>query len=188
MIDFDEAAHRYSMAGVTVPSVTQILDAMGQISDFCKSTQASERGSRVHEACAMLARGVLDWSTVDPRVLGYVLSYQEYLGACSGWRGPTAEWTLKAVEQRVYSPNGYAGTYDALFGGWLLDLKTGGPAKWHALQTAAYHHAARCDFRVKRATVYLNGEGKLPKFVEHKDRTDLPEFLTLVEGYHNERS
>lgn len=125
----------------------------------------------------MLARGVLDWSTVDHRIMGYVLSYQAFLASVSNWK-------LINVEQRVYSPHGYAGTYDALFDGWLIDLKTGGPAKWHALQTAAYHHAGRCDFYIKRATVYLNAEGKLPKFVEHKDRTNLPEFLKLVERYH----
>ncbi|MSR15332.1 MAG: hypothetical protein EXR86_12370 [Gammaproteobacteria bacterium] len=177
MLTFDPQAHVYRVDGEVVPSVTQILEHAGMISAFCKDPLAAERGSRVHEACALLAQNQLDLATLDERIMGYVLSYAAFLGAASNW-------TLIRVEQRVFEPlHQYAGTYDALFHGWLIDLKSGGPAKWHALQLAAYHHAARLDPRFKRATLYLDSTGKLPRLVEHKDRTDLPTFLKLLEEF-----
>ena len=182
VIEFDEAEHRYSVDGVTVPSVTQIIDAGGLISDFCKSEQAAERGLRIHEACALLARGVLDWSTVDPRIIGYVLSYQRFLEACSSWK-------VLAVEQRVFGElHRYCGTFDVLFDTAICDLKSGGPAAWHRLQLAAYWAACKEARRsTRRMTIYLNKEGKTARIVEYKDRADLPEFLKLAEAYH-ERS
>ena len=175
MIEFEPQTHTYRVAGVVVPSVTQILDAAGDVSSFCRDELAAERGSRVHEACALLATGKLDWSTVDSRIMGYVLSYQSFLGMVS-------KWELQGVERRVYSPYGYAGTYDVDFDAALIDIKTGAPVKWHELQTAAY---AKAVGKTKRAALFLDKSGKSPRYVEHKSRTDWPEFLERVNKYHD---
>lgn len=53
-ITFDEAAHRYTVDGVEVPSVTTVcrLLAYDQKSDKpWLARVAADRGTRVHEAC-----------------------------------------------------------------------------------------------------------------------------------------
>ncbi len=178
-LTFDEENHLYYYGGELVPGVTTVIDGAGLVSDFCKDEWFAHRGAQVHKACALLAQGKLDWATVDPRIMGFVLSYQRFLESVTHWK-------LINVETRIYLERSRcAGTYDALFDYALIDLKTGGPAPWHAIQTAAYWLGALEARRsTKRATVYLREDGKIGRFVEHTSRIDLPTFLKHCEDYH----
>jgi len=175
---FDEVSHEYWLNSVRIPSVTQILDGVGLISDFAKQPLAAERGKLIHLACKYLANGVLDWSTVDASILGYVCSYAKFLEHTA--------WKILAVEQSLHDPEYlFAGTYDVLFSDYLVDIKSGAPAKWHALQTAAYRRLASWAGAkaTKRATVYLQEDGSIPNIIEHNDRTDLARFLACRTVY-----
>ena len=175
---FDEATHIYRLGGKVLSSVTQILDGVGLISDFAKSETAALRGSLIHKACHYLAEGKLDWSSVDARILGYVLAYQKFLN----------ENMIQPIEleQKYYHKDYlYAGTLDALakhpkLGTFLYDLKTGSPAKYHGLQTAAY--AGFFPGLIKRATLFLyDDETYNLRF--HNDRTDWPDFISCLNVY-----
>lgn len=102
---FDPEKHEYTLNGYLVPSVTQILKDMDCISEFSmQSERARERGIMVHIAGSFLPDR-LDWSTVDSRILGYVLS-------CAEWFARTG-CKVEAQEQRVYIPElDVAGTLD----------------------------------------------------------------------------
>ena len=175
---FEEVSHAYRLGGKVLPSVTQILDAVGLISDFAKSETAALRGSLVHRACHFLLLGNLDWSTVDSRILGYVLAYQKFLE-----ENPVEPVEVEACH--YHKDYLYAGTLDALvrhkkLGLFLYDLKTGSPAKYHGLQTAAY--AGFFHGLIKRATLFLyDDENYNLRF--HNDRTDWPSFISCLNVY-----
>lgn len=104
--DFDPQFHVYrKVSGQIVPNVTTILKDMGLISEFAmQSEHARERGTMVHIAGALLPDR-LDWSTVDPRIIGYVISLAE-------WYDRTG-CIVEAQEQQVYIPAlNVAGTLD----------------------------------------------------------------------------
>lgn len=172
---FIEESHEYWLGSIKLPGVTSILDSVGLISDFAKSETAALRGSLVHKACHYLAEGRLSWASVDPRIVGCVLGYQKFLD----------ENLIEPIEfeQSHYHPDfHYAGTLDALvkhpkLGKFLYDIKTGGPAKYHALQTAAY--AGFFPGLIKRATLFLYDDGTY-NLRFHNDRTDWPSFISAL--------
>lgn len=104
-LSLDPSTHTYSLAGRVIPGVTQILDEMGEVSEFAKQNErARERGLMVHIAGALLPDR-LDWSTVDSEIMGYVVSLAE-------WFNQT-DPEVEAQEQTVYIPElGVAGTLD----------------------------------------------------------------------------
>ena len=177
-LTFKAEDHSYWLGLRRVPSVTQILDEMGIISSFAKSETAAFRGSLVHKACHLLLLGKLDWSTVDPRILGKVLAYQKFLD-----ENPVEPIELE--QMHLHKDYLYAGTLDALvnhrkLGRFLYDLKTGSPAKYHALQTAAY--AGFSPGLMRRATLFLyDNERYNLRF--HNDRTDWSDFISCVNVY-----
>lgn len=138
---FDEPTHTYSVGGRIIPSVTQILEAEG-ISDFScippeVLTAAKLRGTAVHKATEYLDQGRLDWTTVTDEVANYLSAWMRFKTEC--------RVQILDIEQRVYSPTGYAGTIDRtlIMDGvhWLVDIKTGVPTRAAAIQTAAYQYA-----------------------------------------------
>lgn len=176
---FEEETHSYWLGSRRIPSVTQALNDAGLISDFAKDEWAASKGTVVHKCCALLAQGKLDFGSVDERILGYVLSYQKFL--------EHTEWIARAVEMQDYDRDlCYAGTFDVDFeSGWLFDLKSGAPAKWHSIQTSAYGRLCQTlgDQR-HRGTLYLQSDGSMPKLVEHKDRNDWRVFVACLTLWH----
>lgn len=133
---FDEAAHRYTVNGRTIPSVTQIISAVGLYEfDFVSRETlriAAERGRIVHTYIEWYERGVLDFDSLDPELEGYLRSYI----LCKRHHSiPDPD----QIEQRVYSDRyGYAGTLDQRFGDWINDHKTGSRDPVHGIQLSAY--------------------------------------------------
>lgn len=104
---FDVDKHEYSFGdtGEKMPSVTQILKDMGEISEWSmQDERAKLRGTMVHVAGALLPDR-LDWSTVDSAIFGYVMSL-------AVWFDQTG-CKVEAQEQQVYLPDlDVAGTLD----------------------------------------------------------------------------
>lgn len=145
-LHFDEATHTYTASGVVVPSVTQILAPLNDLSFIKPEVLQYKRdlGTAVHKATELYDMGELDESTVSPLV-------QPYL---DGWIRLRAElpFEILGMEERVFHPaHRYAGTYDRLVQldgkRCIFDLKTGGmfpsygPQPWPAsrcLRTAHF--------------------------------------------------
>jgi hypothetical protein len=171
MLTFDPTTHEYRVQERLVPSVTKLIKAAGLIDDTWMDEEALARGSIVHQALEYDDQGDLDEGSIDPRIMGYV----------EAWRKCRQEMGLEVVanEQKVYHETyRYAGTLDRVVrrAGQLvlIDLKSGSPAAWHALQLALYLMATEqwdINRPTARAAVYLEEDGRY-KYVEHKDRND----------------
>lgn len=168
-LKFDEAAHRYTVGGKIIPSVTQIISAVGLYEFDFVSRQtlaiAAERGRCVHTYIEWHEQGVLDEDSIDPDLQGY---FDAYLAAKAAGEIPAAP---TAIEKRVYSAKyEYAGTLDQMFGkAWIHDHKTGVESPTHGLQLSAYWLAEHPDFRDKpeRLTCgYYRNDGSY-KIVEY---------------------
>lgn len=162
VIEFEESTHTYRVDGVVTPSVTQILEAAG-ISDFSGVpadvlARAAARGTAVHVATWFDDQDDLDETTLDPAIGGYL----------AAWRKFKAEngVVVKLIEQRIYSPLGYVGTFDRLitmtkWGEVLPDIKTGAVSPSWAIQLAAYlkgFHGPQAP-KCRRVVVQLRKDG-----------------------------
>jgi hypothetical protein len=174
-IDFEESTHTYRVNGTVLPSVTQILEFAG-ISDFSGVpaevlARAQKRGTAVHNAAWYDDQNDLDESTLDPTITGYL----------TAWRKFKAEngVTVKLIEQRVYSPLGFVGTFDRLiempkWGEVMPDLKTGEESPSWRIQLAAYlkgFHGPQAP-KCRRVAVKLRKDGTYSLcWYEQKDLT-----------------
>ena len=80
MITFDEAAHRYTVDGVEVPSVTEVCRFLSYDQKSDKpwlAKAAADRGTRVHAACAAIDYGIDPEETED--ISGYLKAYRRFL-------------------------------------------------------------------------------------------------------------
>ena len=138
MFEFDPVAHRYTLDGIVLPSVTQILRGLDDFAHVPARVleKARDRGTRVHSACSLDVLGTLDEATVDDEVAPYLAQFRRFPRE-SGFM-PTLS------ECRVYDETlWYAGTLD-LFGdlpGCIdvqIDIKSGAIPRSVGPQTAAY--------------------------------------------------
>jgi hypothetical protein len=161
-LQFESERHVYTLDGIAVPSVTQVLRAQGYVdfyrdltdkiaegqlsaSDGCyaliqrgkRLEEARARGQRVHNALHYLLEDDLDNDSLDDETRRYLASGQAYLEQFVP--------TVYRAEMRVWSlRHGCAGTLDLLAvhadGNLFIgDFKTGSPDDVAAdLQTSAY--------------------------------------------------
>jgi hypothetical protein len=144
-IQFDAAAHRYTVAGERWPSVTEVLDPLLELDGIPKATlkAAAEFGTHVHMACDLFDKGVLDEPALDPHLAPYLAGWKLFL------RDTGAE--VLESEMRVGHPKlRYAGTLDKIIR-WTkrkqsrlaqIDIKSGAVPRTVGPQTAAYEQAA----------------------------------------------
>ncbi len=185
MLQFDPETHTYTLAGRRLVSVTQVLD---RYMDFDGVPLAALEGARlrgqmVHEACNLLVRDELDWSSLDPLLEPYIRGAQRFL--------EESGIVVIASEERVYSETlGVAGTLDILGEmrrrRWLIDWKataqfpiTVGP------QTAGYDRLRRDQRGGRehaRACVLLKPNDY--KLYVLDDRRDLNTFISAVNCYN----
>lgn len=164
---FEPSLHRYTMDGVEIPSVTQVLESVGLI-DYSHippltRQMALERGRAVHEAIALDLDGDLDEESADEAgVLGYV-------EAARAARAAIGVLVADGWEQRVYHERWrYAGTLDLRAGNVLVDWKTNQAEYWVRFQLAAY---AACIAQVDARTHWGAGLIKRVCAELHDDRT-----------------
>lgn len=179
-----DSEHIYHLGGKVIPGVTEIIDSSGLIPNFAKKEDYRLRGQYVHFAMALFGRGRLDWQTLDPRILGYVLSGAKFY--------EEMEFKPTVIETPDYHPDYlYGFTIDALgesrIGLLLPDWKTGKamlPAT--RLQLAAYREGTRHKHGQKFRTVVveLDEGGGTPslKFLGN-ERADWNDFLSCLNVY-----
>jgi hypothetical protein len=200
---FERIAHEYRLPdGRLVPSVTQILQAVGVSVDFEGLASLGRRvadaidlkreiGTALHADAHAFDDDDLDWNTVDPRV-------QPYLSAWADFRENTGA-TPATRERRIYHPvYGYAGTLDGIFtlpNGKLVlvDIKTGDPDdSGCAFQTAAYlaayqHEHALTGGLIERWGVQLTPDHAIPYRIHpYTDWTDFAKFQAFVTTFHHQ--
>jgi ATP-dependent exoDNAse (exonuclease V) beta subunit len=189
VVDFDKAAHRYSLSGRSIPSVTQILGSYTDLSRVSPDVlkRAQEFGTAVHTMTELHDLNRLDESSLDPAL-------RPYLDAWIQFRGITGFCPL-VVEERLYcKKHGFeiAGTLDRvgdLRGELvLIDIKSGSSVfPTTALQTAAYAEAYRSTTgsRIRRRFACRLDAGSF-ELIEFKDRSDWSTFLSMLQ-IHNWR-
>lgn len=191
---FDAAAHRYTLNGVVLPSVTGVLEDVGIIdySHLPPETRnmALTRGSNVHLATQMDDEGDLDEASC-PGLMPYVEAWRaakRHLGI----ERFEPEW----IERRGYHPTfGYAGTLDRKHGDMIIDLKTSEAPWWVRIQLAAYQSMVEKEAPniVRRVAVALGGDRsfKVHEFGQREYRRDLNVFnaalLVMTEKQQNRR-
>lgn len=139
-LNFDEATHTYTLDKKVIPSVTQILSIANNFSFVDKELlqRASKFGTAVHKATELYDEGELNEETLDLALVSYLEGWQKFLS--------DTKFKVLESETRVYSEQGYAGTFDRL--GMLsnkltlLDIKTSTTVtRSTSLQLAAYAQA-----------------------------------------------
>jgi hypothetical protein len=175
------ADHRYRLDGQSIPGVSEVLESNGLISSFAKVPEAARRGTLVHECMALYGLGYLDWLSVDPRILGYVLSGVQFYDSL--------EFKPAFLERKEYHRDYFfAGTIDAIggsrMGDLLVDWKTGKASEPAArLQLAAYKALAErlCGGKFRTVVVELDERGGKPnlKFLGN-ERADFAQFVACL--------
>lgn len=176
-IVFLEEPHSYHLRGKEYPSVTRILtqtlgDAFSGVPQD-RLEFAQNRGNMVHMAVQLLTAGELDWTSVDPRIEGYVRAAERFHIECPG--------KIVYTEHRMVDPvSGLAGTPDIVKfvrgRRSLIDYKTGQQMKPRMrLQTAGYKKLN--DLKFPNAPIYdryglhLGADG-FYKLIQHEDLDD----------------
>lgn len=181
---FDTALHRYCCDGVPLPGVSGIIRRGGYISperEAFYSEEARWRGTRVHHACLQIDLDAFGGDAYEDDA-GYIESYLK-------WRAMVLpRWT--ALEEPRYSDRyWFCGTPDRVgFDGrgrpLILDFKTGGKERWHAMQLALYD--ILCDDlpprQRRRVTLYLKADGRIAQGVQYSDPTDYDRALGLLKA------
>jgi hypothetical protein len=186
-LEFDQAQHAYTLEGVRLPSVTQILKPLYNFDRIAPEVLNAKAalGTAIHRACELLDNDDLDEETPAGRaalapLLGYLDAYKQFKSD----KRPS----LLANEQRLHHPaHRYAGTIDRsyAFEGhiWDVDLKsTVSMSPIVGLQTAAYTEMYRANGRTitaRRGALQLFPTG-LYKLWEFTDPSDFPTFLSLL--------
>lgn len=127
-IDFDEEKHEYSVGGIKIPSVSEILaplsaERYGELNPWMVRAAAA-RGTAVHEACELIDYGADPEE--DAEIDGYLVAYQSFL------LDHDVKWSM--IERIVYYNRAenelplYCGTVDryGLIDGvpTVVDIKT----------------------------------------------------------------
>jgi len=181
-IEFIEEGHIYKVDGVVVPSVTQVLDGLYDLSKFSPDTleTARQKGIAVHKMVELDCLKKLDEQALPEWMLPVFIQ----------WRKFVAESGFKFMESEcvVYHPTyRYAGTLD-LYGSVkgrlaIIDIKrsfAAGPTI--GLQMAAYAAAKYNDTKLPDLDRYAlklneNGPYRLEPFT---DKSDFTTFLSLL--------
>lgn len=158
---FDAELHLYTVDGVVLPSVTQILEAAGVV-DYSYLPPATRRmalgrGSAVHQATQFDDEGDLDESCMDEELAPYLAAWRRF-------RAETG-FAPDLIEYRSHHPKyGYAGTLDrrgsfATGARAIVDLKTNSSEGWVRLQLAAYAAFFEDPRAYRRVCVELRKDG-----------------------------
>jgi hypothetical protein len=141
VIDFCVDTHTYTVDGIVLPSVTQIISTLIDREQYYAPGSA-DRGTYIHERCAELTNGTLNhaWlSSNEPEIYAYVYQWSMYLDDYN-------LTGLPAITERAYANTVYAGTVDYYcpVKSYLVDIKTGidtrQSVKCAELQLIAYNN------------------------------------------------
>lgn len=174
---FDEGAHVYTVDGVPVPSVTQLLKPIGTDFSMIRPDVLERKrqlGTSVHLACEYDDEGEL--GDCDDEVLGYV----------NGWRMFRSDNAVDVVhneKQLFHESLRFAGTLDRVVvmqgQQWIVDIKTAAePVPSYGVQLSGYQLLLGVE-KIRRATVHLRPDGTY-KMCEFKNPNDMACFRALL--------
>ena len=176
-LTFDPENHQYWLRGKQIPSVTWVLRVEGVIDDRYYTDYGLVRGIAVHKGCELIAKGTVDWRSVDYRILPYLEAYQDFLQKTG--------FIPEIIEKPFINEDLEYGTKPDQIGTWdsqktVLELKTGKIPKWACLQTAGQAMAV-CPqpTTIKRMAIELKADGTwMPQFYD--DAEDLGIFMMML--------
>ena len=186
---FDERAHRYTLDGVQLPSVTTVLQHAGLVDyGFLNAEDRArclERGRAVHVATEQDDAGELAEASVPPEIRGYLEAWRAFR-----W---DYEFLPRLIEHRVcHRQYRYAGTLDRVGRvrdgtEVILDIKTGAAPDCVRLQLAAYNACLPHPRTRLRRCVELHPEGiyRVIGFETSDYTRDLNEFLRALKTFRN---
>lgn len=184
---FDPVAHRYTLDGMALPSVTTVLKPLYNFVgiDPAVLMAKAEIGTAVHRAAELLDLDDLDEDSDEGRaalapIAGYLAGYKRFKS------------DMKVIvlenETRLHHPlHRYAGTidrrYDIAGEVWDIDLKsTVAMSPAVGIQTAAYSEMFKAHghkAKARRGALQLFPDGKY-RLWEFKDPGDFAVFLSLL--------
>ena len=172
-LQFNEKRHEYTVNGVLVPSVTQILQKEG-FSHYGKSSgDAAFRGKAIHQIMQRLDSWQ-DIGIVPVAYQGYVDAFMKFIGRFK------PEW--KQIEQPFFSEQLHiAGTPDRITEDAVFDFKTGSPLDVHGLQLAGYVLLIDKPTYYRR-NVYLQVDGNY-RIIERTAHSDFVVFQNALYNY-----
>lgn len=190
MIEYNDERHEYRIAGVVVPSVTQVIAPLGPDLSFVDAElleRASNFGRAVHAACEQDDNDMLDEAELSAPLVPYL----------DAWRKFKADLDVKILrnEEIVYSDVWkIAGRLDrmATLRGKLavIDIKTCSTIhRVTGVQLAGYEQCAR-DLGVilRRETVLRLAvqllDGGFYVFKRYEDPTDKQAFIACTQLFH----
>ena len=160
VLTFEEARHQYWLDGKPIDGLTSTIREAGLGWDA--DQHYLERGKAIHLVTEKWDKGMLDEAMVTDEIMPFLESWIKFRR--------DLKYTPVEIEFPTYHPELMVGTrIDRLP---LLDIKSGGPEKWHVLQLALQWSALSCHGMSHLAKtpmgIYLNSEGKIPKVKLYK--------------------
>ncbi len=150
MIDYNDTIHEYSLEGIHLPSVSELLKPV--TGDYECAPMYAERGTTVHNLTELWDTGLYFPELADDELTTYMLAYEDF--------HDSHEAEVEEIELIVFNKElMYAGRLDRI---WnidgqlhLTDIKTGGKYKQHLFQLCAYQMALHMQ-TLKLSNLYLN--------------------------------
>jgi hypothetical protein len=197
-LTFDEQSHTYRVDGIIYPSVTQVLNATGIMSNFDMVqekvlTNARNFGTAVHFGCELDDTDDIKKYHIDDAIMHCIQQWrklkQNILKTVSD---EDPDETI--IEKTFAASYGYAGKPDRVYA-WVksglavvIDLKTGVDAQGGDIQTAGYAELFKANSKIKfkkvrRFIVHLIHDEPEGKIEECKDRNDWNIFLSALNTY-----
>ena len=177
MVEYNDAIHEYTLGGIHVPSVSELLKPV--TGEFECAPMYAERGTAVHTLTELWDTGLYLPDLADAELTTYMMAYEEF--------HDQHDVEVVEMEQIVFNQTLlYAGRLDRI---WkidgklhLTDIKTGNKYKQHLYQLCAYLMASD-TIVASLSNLYLNPfRFKLTQW-EHADRLQgykMIEALSLI--------
>lgn len=178
---FDHDAHVYYVNDAPIPNTTSMLVQTGHVDPRYYTEESRIRGRAVHGFTARVDLKALDVDRLVSPYRGYVLAHVEAMARLRP--------TMLAIEEPIVHPQFRFGTrpdreakvFKALS---VIDEKTGGREKWHAIQTAiqaigiGWKYAVPPEM-IQRFTLYLSDNGHFSN-VLHNRRRDFDDAYDII--------
>lgn len=185
-LERDDATHRYTLNGVVLPSVTQVLAIFESYAGIPANilAEAAARGTAVHKITELHDLGTLDYGELSDDLIPYLMAWQKFLDD----KRPE----LIAIEKKTHHPiMRYAGELDRemVLDGTLsiVDLKSSvmmmpatGPQTWAYREAENAHRKSKSDHVKKRYGLQLKNNGTYELYPFKDDSNDGADFVSAL--------
>jgi hypothetical protein len=164
MVDYNDSIHEYTLGGIHVPSVSELLKPV--TGEFECAPMYAERGTAVHILTELWDTGAYMPELADDELMPYMMAYEDF--------HDQHDVEVIQLEQIVFNKElMYAGRFDRLWridgAEHLTDIKTGNKYKQHLFQLVAYAMAIESG-DIALSNLYLN------PFSEKLETWDIKDF------------